>query len=1455
MVEPDTMSQILKQAGDIESNPGPDICKGCQKEFNRRSRPIECKSCGGRFHRATCTGEKWAADKLIRQGREWECRRCRGIDTTSIRTTINHNANIEPKKCSNSKCKKNKIKAGKDFLVCTKCEAQFHKKQDCSEMTREQINRLDRQTWTCNACQRIWANPVPTGTTTTAEFKTGKSSKTALNILQWNCDALQSVVEELKIFLRDRKIDIFVLQETKLILTDKTPKIHGYTMIRQDRPQLKGNEKNRGGGVITGIKDDTPFRKVRLNIKDVEDNNTESITIEVPTHDGRKIRITNIYVPPIRNTARDNRVEVFNLRHWPSKEFDLILGDTNAHSALWDENWEGSSDQRGEAIENWLANGMACMNDGRPTHIHRGNGNLSAPDTSLIHPALIDKTSWEVHTGLGSDHMPIIITIGDAFAKLKSPPVYKWKLDRADWSAYSEAIDNRLPPEQEQEKWTTNAVEESIRMTIVKAAGSHVGKKKITSDAKCWMSPQIKESIRTRNELGTHIGENRQEWIAACKKTAEMIREEKSKRWAEYVKSIDAKTNPKEVWKTIRNLDGRRAQPNKNEALEIDGMAYTEDGQKAEQFAKTYRATSKLPVKKEDRRFKREVRRGMKLTIPRVAYESEGELVIEELDRTIKGLKSGKAAGPDDIPNEFIKNLGPRAKRALLRLYNRVWAGEDIPSHWQRAIIKPLLKEGKDPSKTESWRPISLIDCLGKTLEKIIADRLMYILEKDSLITPNQAGFRPNRCTTDQTLKLIQEATDQIHNGETSNLTMTAFFDYAKAYDKVWREGLLHKMQILGIPNRFVRYTRHFLSRRWTQVEINGTRSKRFLLKQGLPQGSSISPLLFLVFINDLDATLDQETGVSLFADDTAEWMADGKKRGSKRLPMQHEINKILEWADKWKMKVSTDKTKALMISSSAEDKMWNPEFMAGDDKIENVREHKFLGITIDQDLRLSKHITNIQEKARKRVNILKCMSTKQWGNSVETQRKLCIAYVTSVLEYGSPSWNSWISKTNRAKLQLILNQALRTITNMCATCPTDYLHLEASIEPMASRLEKNDDLVRERYARLPPEDPRHRLLMKTFPPRRKKLLTRPGWRATTEERSKNHNVTRDQLTPPLPPWLVLRNVTFDAVQLEKTKADCSITELKKRTQNKMKEAIQGISVFTDGSTDEQQRNGGAGIFIEDSSGVTLYQASFPAGEWCSSYGGECVAAVRALEWIKQNNIKDCTIITDSMALIKSIQNNKWKEQDNWLKIIKQMLYEMSSVTTIKMLWIPSHINIDGNEKADALARKGSAMNQNQIPVTHSIIRAKIRGKKWPVTHERAAKMYKEKRGPIYEVERNWPRNARRNFQQLRTDHSKLLKNYRYLIDLEEDPFCDCGMQEEETIEHILCRCPALELQRIRHFAGEVTVSMMVTEPEICRRILKHRFKDLEIERSKHCNAEPCGEVYLPDTGDPMASM
>ena len=439
---------------------------------------------------------------------------------------------------------------------------------------------------------------------------------------------------------------------------------------------------------------------------------------------------------------------------------------------------------------------------------------------------------------------------------------------------------------------------------------------------------------------------------------------------------------------------------------------------------------------------------------------------MEEMMQAINETNNNKASGSDDIPYEMIKQLGPKALEMLLFLYNRCWSGIGIPSKWREAIIKALLKEGKDPKDPTSYRPISLTSCLGKILEKMVANRLIYILESRVILTNNQTGFRPGRCTTDQILKLVQEASDNIHEKPRGRRTITTFFDYNKAYYSVWRDGLLYKMIECNIPHRFIRYTRHFLSGRKTFVNINNTNSKKFMLKEGLPQGSSISPILFLIFINDIDVDLDMKTAASLFADDTSAWRKDGVIRGSQRRLMQMEVDKIMEWANKWKMKVNGSKTRSMVIASSKKDQQWDPKLKAEETPIKLEQEYPFLGVEVPSDIRFNGHVQMMVTKGRKRNRVLKCMSGKNWGNTRETQRTIYVQYVRTAMTYASPSWTPWISETNMKALQRTQNDALRTIMGSAATCPTDFLHLDANIEPIREILIKNDQLLRQRYMR-----------------------------------------------------------------------------------------------------------------------------------------------------------------------------------------------------------------------------------------------------------------------------------------------------------------------------------------------------------------------------------------------------
>ena len=170
---------------------------------------------------------------------------------------------------------------------------------------------------------------------------------------------------------------------------------------------------------------------------------------------------------------------------------------------------------------------MASMNNGEPTHVNRNTGRPGTPDVSLIHTSLLDKISWETVNELGSDHKPIIITYEDEMTKVNSKPRYKWKMSEADWEKYKKDIEDLIP--NNYQRANINRLEKKLRKTIIKSANKNVGKKKVSYQAKPWMTTEIKHAIKVRNELRKTISQNRDEWIKACRDTSELITNRKNK--------------------------------------------------------------------------------------------------------------------------------------------------------------------------------------------------------------------------------------------------------------------------------------------------------------------------------------------------------------------------------------------------------------------------------------------------------------------------------------------------------------------------------------------------------------------------------------------------------------------------------------------------------------------------------------------------------------------------------------------------------------------------------------------------------------------------------------------------------------------------------------------------------------------------------------------------------------
>ena len=189
-------------------------------------------------------------------------------------------------------------------------------------------------------------------------------------------------------------------------------------------------------------------------------------------------------------------------------------------------------------------------------------------------------------------------------------------------------------------------------------------------------------------------------------------------------------------------------------------------------------------------------------------------------------------------------------------------------------------------------------------------------------------------------------------------------------------------------------------------------------------------------------------------------------------------------------MVLNSDKTQVMVLSTSPEDTNWKPELLLDEKKLKVVKEYRFLGVLIDNQLRFNAHVKQIATKCKKRNNILRCLAGKDWGQSLDCQLSMYFTYIRSALEYASPSWYPWITQTAKLHLERIQNESLRIMTRMSKDTPVDFLRLQAGVEPITDRLEKNCKIMRERYARLEETDSRRRLAEKKV---KRRLTTRKG--------------------------------------------------------------------------------------------------------------------------------------------------------------------------------------------------------------------------------------------------------------------------------------------------------------------------------------------------------------------------
>ena len=315
-----------------------------------------------------------------------------------------------------------------------------------------------------------------------------------------------------------------------------------------------------------------------------------------------------------------------------------------------------------------------------------------------------------------------------------------------------------------------------------------------------------------------------------------------------------------------------------------------------------------------------------------------------------------------------------------------------FPKLWKLANVVPLHKKG-DKNCKSNYRPIALLSNVSKVLERLVYNAFYDHCSKNKLLSSKNSGFKKGDGAINQMICMTDKIYKALDNGK--NVAMV-FLDISKAFDRVWHRGLLYKLKLFGVSGSLYRWFEDYLCNRSQKVVLNGQESVMMSTNAGVPLGSILGPLLFLVFINDIDNFIHSD--MFIFADDTT--LAKVYDTLSEvEACLNSDLNTISKWALEWMVTFNIEKTVFINFSLKNSCLSKAPNLVFNNSCIKQVNEHKHLGIILSKDMKWSKHISKITSKASQRLGALYRQSSKMTRVQLET---IYLSMIRPILEYGS---------------------------------------------------------------------------------------------------------------------------------------------------------------------------------------------------------------------------------------------------------------------------------------------------------------------------------------------------------------------------------------------------------------------------------------------------------------------
>lgn len=851
----------------------------------------------------------------------------------------------------------------------------------------------------------------------------------SLNIGYFNANGLNTQMGLVRDFVTNRQLDLFLVQETFLRNCNRDPKIANYRTIRNDRDGAKG------GTVI--------FYRKTLHVIPLDPpptlTNIEVSVCKVHMTGHPPTIIASAYLSPSKSLLRSDLQTLLDMG-----DSVIIAGDLNCKSTRWNCNSTNRGGIELENIYDLTTSRFEIIAPLTPTRFGP-RGRPSILDIAILQGVSLRLRSIEVIPELDSDHRPVIVKLGP-----DCPPVLP-KTTITDWSKFAERLGNpdTEPTDDIPDRFDSVEVVEAEINQLTDRLGSTLdecsreipsnpeGHFKIPRDLRKLMR---RKNIANRAHDSFPSPANRAKLWRLQRQVRARFEDLRDESWDHRLSEL----TPSHVafWqltKSFKNDTVVELPP----LIRPDGTLASDDLEKAECLADNLESQCSPSEQPCDPIHVAAVDTQVETWAPLPpAGEPIRPTSVEEVQDIIKRLKPKKAPGSDRISNKILKILPIHILTLLVAIFNTLLKECSFPDQWKEAIVIGIHKPKKPRTSPSSYRPISLLSSMGKIYERILLTRLQAAVVANDIIPPEQFGFRAKHSSIHQ----VHRLTEFLLSRAKLMPSAAIFLDIAKAFDKVWHNGLIYKLQKTNVPDRLVHIIRDYLSNRSFRYRVEGTLSSSRPVRAGVPQGSILSPLLYNLYTHDIPKT--PGTNLALFADDTAVYTS-GRVSVCIANRLQKSMDRIGQWLFQWRIEVNPDKSNIIYFPLRRTDYL--PHVRLLGKIIPEAKQAKYLGVILDSQLSFKAHITYVRRKAAYVLSCLYPLICAKSKLSLRNKIRLYKACVRPIFAYACVVF----AQTDLSRLQVIQNRFLRNTTGAPWYMRNTDLHRDVKLDSVKEHCRK----------------------------------------------------------------------------------------------------------------------------------------------------------------------------------------------------------------------------------------------------------------------------------------------------------------------------------------------------------------------------------------------------------------